>query len=114
MADAQFDPVTRLVSRPIPLPSLNGLHVFETAARLMSFTRAAQELGVTQTAVSHQVKQLEQELGSPLFRRAPRSLALTAAGQRWYAELGSLFARLREVNRKLRGVIGQAPLVSLT
>ena len=64
-------------ARKIPLPSLNALHAFETAARHQSFTRAAVELGVTQTAVSHQVKSLEADLGVALFRRSPRGLALT-------------------------------------
>lgn len=84
------------------LPSLHALHVFEVAARLGSFTQAARELCVTQTAVSHQIKQLEEELGEPLFRRTGRGLALTATGRAWQSELSSIFARLREANRKLR------------
>ena len=59
-----------------PLP-LNALRAFEAAARHLSFTRAALELNVTQTAVSAQVRQLEDRLGTPLFRRLPRGLALT-------------------------------------
>lgn len=99
----------------VSLPSLHSLHVFEVAARLGSFTKAAAELRVTQTAVSHQIKQLEEELETPLFRRSGRGLSLTAAGQAWQAELSPLFGRLREVNRKLRARSGQErPLVSLT
>src|SRR6476619_7984584 len=75
----------------VPLPSLNALLVFETAARHQRFTRAAAELGVTQTAVSHQVKALEGELGMMLFRRSPRRLVLTAEGQAWAAELHRIF-----------------------
>ncbi len=63
------------------LPSLNGLRAFEAAARHLSFTRAAGELNVTQAAVSHQVKTLEERLGLPLFRRKNRQLILTEAGQ---------------------------------
>ena len=56
---------------------LNALRAFEASARLLSFTRAGMELRVTQTAISHQVKQLEDLLGASLFRRLPRGLALT-------------------------------------
>lgn len=97
------------------LPSLHALHVFEVAARLGSFTRAAHELHVTQTAVSHQIKQLEGELGLPLFRRTGRGLSLTAAGLAWQAELGPLFAKLRDANRRLRQrEASERPVVSLT
>ena len=97
------------------LPSLHALHVFEIAARLGSFTKAAAELNVTQTAVSHQIKQLEGELDALLFRRSGRGLSLTPAGQAWQAELSPLFGRLREANAKLRARVGQdRPLVSLT
>src|SRR5580698_68102 len=57
------------------LPPLTALRTFEAAARHLSFTRAARELCVTRTAVSHQVKQREGHLGVPLFRRGPRQLA---------------------------------------
>jgi LysR family glycine cleavage system transcriptional activator len=63
------------------LPSLNALRAFEAAARHLSFTRAAEELNVTQAAVSHQIKHLEEQLGTPLFRRMNRALMLTDAGQ---------------------------------
>ncbi|MDA1023855.1 MAG: transcriptional regulator GcvA [Proteobacteria bacterium] len=63
------------------LPSLNGLRAFEAAARHLNFTRAAEELNVTQAAVSHQIKALEERLGRPLFRRLGRKLLLTDAGQ---------------------------------
>lgn len=63
------------------LPPLNGLRVFEAAARHMSFTRAAEELNVTQAAVSHQIKALEEQVGLPLFRRLNRALILTEEGQ---------------------------------
>ena len=63
------------------LPPLNGLRAFEAAARHLSFTRAADELFVTQAAISHQVKGLEDHLGFDLFRRINRGLMLTEEGQ---------------------------------
>ncbi len=63
-----------------PLPSLNALRAFDAAARHLSFTKAAQELHVTQGAVSHHVKALEAAFGFPLFVRRHQSLELTAAG----------------------------------
>jgi LysR family glycine cleavage system transcriptional activator len=98
-----------------PLPSLHALHVFEVAARLGSFTKAAAELRVTQTAVSHQIKQLEGELDVLLFRRTGRGLELTGAGQAWLTELSVIFARLRDANIKLRlRSRSERPVVSLT
>ena len=64
-----------------PLPPLNSLRAFESAARHLSFTKAAAELNVTPAAVSHQVKALEELLEVPLFRRLTRALRLTDAGQ---------------------------------
>src|SRR3569833_3218785 len=66
------------------LPPLAAIRVFEAAARHLSFTTAAAELGMTQAAVSYQLKLLEERLGAPLFLRRPRALALTEAGQ-WLA-----------------------------
>ena len=64
------------------LPPVNSLVVFEAAARLMNFTRAAQELSVTQAAVSRQIQLLEEHLGTQLFQRQPRALKLTLPGVR--------------------------------
>lgn len=89
-------------TRRLQLPSLNALQAFEAAARHQSFTRAAAELGVTQTAVSHQVRGLELELGVPLFRRSHQRVALTPEGRAWAGELGAVFERLHEANHKLR------------
>jgi LysR family glycine cleavage system transcriptional activator len=66
------------------LPPLIELRVFEAAARHLSFKQAAAELGVTPTAVSHQIKLLELHCGQPLFRRRPRPLTLTWAGERLF------------------------------
>jgi DNA-binding transcriptional LysR family regulator len=80
------------MARP-PLP-LNALRAFEASARHLSFTRAAAELHVTQAAVSHHVKALEQQLGVLLFRRLPRGLLLTDEGQTLLPELREAFDRL--------------------
>lgn len=69
------------------LPPLGSLRAFEAAARQESFKRAAAELGVTPTAISHQVRQLEADLGSALFERQTRKVALTAAGRTLYPAL---------------------------
>ena len=66
-----------------PLP-LNALRAFESAARLLSFKAAAEELSVTPTAISHQIRSLESWLGMPLFERLPRRVRLTDAGQRLF------------------------------
>src|SRR5262245_38155188 len=84
------------------LPPLNALRVFEAAARHLSFTRAAQELNVTQAAVSHQVKALEDWLGLKLFRRLNRSLLLTDAGQAYLPTVRDGFQRLIDGTDRLR------------
>lgn len=73
---------------------LNALRAFEASARHLSFTRAGLELRVTQAAVSHQVKGLEVMLGTPLFRRLPRGLALTDEGLALLPALTESFARI--------------------
>jgi LysR family glycine cleavage system transcriptional activator len=70
------------MSDPLANIALSAIRVFEAAARLGSFTRAAEELGMSQAAVSWQVKALEKRLDQPLFRRLPREVALTPAGER--------------------------------
>ncbi len=62
------------------LPSMQALLCFEAAARLKSFSRAAEELSITQSAISHQVRGLEEQLGTPLFRRLGRTIEPTDAG----------------------------------
>jgi LysR family glycine cleavage system transcriptional activator len=73
------------------LPPLNALRAFESAARNLSFTKAAAELHVTQAAISHQVKSLEDHLGLSLFRRLNRRLVLTEAGQVYLPVLRDAF-----------------------
>ncbi|MBP0599236.1 LysR family transcriptional regulator [Herbaspirillum sp. LeCh32-8] len=76
---------------------LNALRAFEASARHLSFTRAAAELNVTQTAVSMQVKNLEERLGVGLFRRLPRGLALTDEGLALLPVLAESFSRIGTV-----------------
>lgn len=83
------------------LPPLNSLKVFEAAARNLSFTRAADELFVTQAAVSHQIKILEEFLGLKLFRRRNRSLLLTEEGQGYFLDIKDIFASLQQATDKL-------------
>lgn len=84
---------THSISRTGGAPaSLDALRGFAVAARHLSFTRAAAELFVTQSAVSRQIKTLETALGLPLFRRHNRRLELTAAGERLHAVLGRALA----------------------
>lgn len=84
------------------LPPLNAVRAFEAAARHLSFTKAAEELNVTQAAVSHQVKALEERLQVPLFRRLNRGLVLTGAGASYLRELEDIFDRLEEATKRLR------------
>jgi LysR family transcriptional regulator, glycine cleavage system transcriptional activator len=83
------------------LPSLNGLRAFEAAARHMSFTLAASELNVTQTAISHQIRRLEEELGVRLFIRRNRSLALTADAKDYLPGIRAAFNDLRLATDRL-------------
>lgn len=73
------------------MPPLNALKAFEAAARLLSFTLAAQELNVTQAAISHQVRTLEEYLGATLFDRSYQRLALTEAGRSFLPSLTQAF-----------------------
>lgn len=83
------------------LPPLNALRAFEAAARLQSFSRAAEELHVTPAAVSHQVKALEESLGVQLFKRLPNGLQLTRAGRSCLPKLREGFDRLAEAMAQL-------------
>src|ERR1700745_4360912 len=83
------------------LPSLNGLRAFEAAARHLSFTLAAAELNVTQTAISHQIRRLEQELGVRLFIRQNRSLTLTPEAREYLPGIRAAFNDLRLATDRL-------------
>lgn len=85
------------------LPPLNALRAFEAAARLRSFARAADELAVTPTAISHQIKELEDMLGVELFVRLPRGLRLTPQGANYLPELTRGFDALARAGDRLTG-----------
>jgi LysR family glycine cleavage system transcriptional activator len=95
---------------PRRLPSLNAVRAFEAAARHESFTRAAEELCVTQGAVSHQVKALEAELGLKLFNRERQRLVITEAGREYLNVVRDAFDRIalgteRLLQRQNSGVL---------
>lgn len=97
------------------LPPLNALKAFEAAARHMSFTRAAEELFVTQAAISHQIKALEEFLGLKLFRRKNRTLFLTEEGQSYFQDIRELFSSLLDAtDRVLARTAKGALTVSMT
>lgn len=76
--------------------------MFEAAARHLSFTKAGEELGMTQTAVSYQVKLLEENVGEPLFIRKARQVVLTEAGQKLAPKVAEAFNTLREAVDNVR------------
>ncbi|WP_186092591.1 LysR family transcriptional regulator [Burkholderia gladioli] len=82
---------------------LNALRAFESSSRHLSFTRAAQELNVTQAAVSQQVRALEERLGVSLFKRLPRGLAVTDEGLALRPVLSDAFDRIESVLRQFEG-----------
>ena len=83
------------------LPPLNALRAFEASARQLSFTRAAEELFVTQAAISHQIKALEDNLGIKLFMRKNRALLLTEEGQSYYLDIKDIFNALHDATERL-------------
>src|SRR3712207_125431 len=85
------------------LPSLHGLRAFEAAARQLSFTRAAAELNVTQSAVSHQIRALEDQMGVRLFHRSARGLLLSEQGQLLLPAVRDAFDRLAAGVERVRG-----------
>ncbi len=90
---------------------LNGLRAFEAAARHLSFVKAADELHVTPAAISHQVKSLENFLGVQLFRRLPRGLLLSDAGQLFLPELREGFMRLDRAVEQVLELDARGPLM---
>lgn len=88
------------------LPPLGAVRVFEAAARLGSFTKAADELGMTQSAASYQIKLLEERAGTPLFVRKTRQIELTEAGMQLAPEASSAFASLADAWLAVQGGAG--------
>src|SRR5258708_4649636 len=97
-----------------PRPPLSALRAFEAAARHLSLTKAAQELGVTAGALSHQIRGLEELLGLKLFERRVRSIALTSAGKQLYPGLQTGFIQLRDAVDGLRDAGDERVLVIST
>ena len=99
---------------PHALPALDLLVGFESAARHLSFTKAGEELFLTQSAVSRQIKELEDQLGVPLFQRRHRALALTEAGQQFYASAAQVISTMRSATERLRSQAGRKRPLSVT
>ncbi|SQA99625.1 Gcv operon activator [Cedecea neteri] len=78
------------------LPPLTAIRAFDAVARHASFKAAAEEIGVTPTAISHQIRLLEDSLDQRLFTRSARSVALTPAGETLFRASGNIFTTLRE------------------
>ncbi|KXZ69037.1 LysR substrate-binding domain-containing protein [Acinetobacter venetianus] len=85
-----------------PLPPMNSLIVFEAAARHLSFTRAANELSVTQGAISRQIRQLEEYLGKELFVRANRNIYLTPTGLQYYQTVYSALLEVAKATGEIK------------
>lgn len=96
---------------PIRLPSLNALRAFDAAARHLSFVRAADELCLTQGAISLQIRQLEEMLGHPLFERRNRAVFLTRAGLRLQEVSSDVLRRLEQGMREFQAPAHEQPLV---
>ncbi|HZH27240.1 MAG TPA: transcriptional regulator GcvA [Azospirillaceae bacterium] len=109
-----MSPAPPAPSAPPPLPPLAAVRVFEAAARLGSFTRAAGELGMTQAAVSYQIKILEERVGGPLFRRLPRQVVLTELGQRLAPAVTDALDTLRTAFAGARSDAGTILTISTT
>ena len=100
--------------RRYQLPPLDLLEAFEAAARHLSFTRAADELSLTQSAVSRQIAALEERLSVPLFHRLHRALRLTDAGQQLLVTASAVLQQLHSVTEQLRAVKRQKTVVVTT
>lgn len=85
------------------LPSFPSLRAFEAAARHLSFKAAAEELCVTQSAISHQIKFLEEFLGAPLFIRRPHRVELTLRGSEYLEMVSHLLDELETATKKIKG-----------
>ena len=92
------------------LPPLNSLRAFEAAARLLSFAKAADELGITPSAISHQIRGLEAYLGARLFHRAKRALILTNEGQSYLPALRDAFDAIHAATARLAAWQAAGPL----
>ncbi len=90
-------------NKPFKLPPLNFIEGFEAAARHLSFTKAAAELFLTQSAVSRQIKALEDQLGVQLFERRTRALSLTPGGEALFQTVADVLRRIEETTQRIQG-----------
>lgn len=93
------------------LPPLTALRAFESAARQLNFVRAGAELGVTPGAISHQVKQLEDWVGAPLFERKAHGVALTDRGRSFSRQLGAIFDQLAVAGFSARSTMPESEVL---
>lgn len=91
----------------LDLPPMQGLRALEALARHLNFSRAAEELNQTPGAISHQIKALEEALGTRLFERSRRAVALTPVGRRYAEEIRPALQRVSEATHELRGARGR-------
>lgn len=96
------------------LPPIGAIRAFEAAARHQNFTRAAEELGMTQATVSYQIKMLEERLGAPLFVREPRRVRLTAVGKRLAPAVTDAFVALKTAFAEARGDTDRVLSIAVT
>lgn len=92
------------------LPSLSALRAFDAAARHLSLSRAGDELHVTYAAVSHQVRNLEDSFGAPLFHRNGRGIRLTPLGQTLFTQISPLFESMTDACRRVKAAVGGGSL----
>jgi LysR family glycine cleavage system transcriptional activator len=103
-----ISPQFKILIEPMHLPSLKFLKTFQVAAKLQSFKAAAKELFVTPSAVSHQIKALEEQLGVALFERGVRTLTLTDAGAHYLEHINDIIAKLESVTEQLQVRYGRS------
>ncbi|KAB0465353.1 LysR substrate-binding domain-containing protein [Vibrio kanaloae] len=97
-----------------PLPPLNSLVAFEASARQLSFTLAAEELNVTQGAISRQIRQLEEYLGKAMFTRANRSINLTPTGLQYYQSISHSLLDIAQVTGEVKKWQGEQKITVAT
>jgi DNA-binding transcriptional LysR family regulator len=95
------------------IPSLAALQVFDAAARHMSFTRAAADLNVTQSAVSRQMRELEEFLGQPLFHRIKQRLVMTEAGEAYAAAVRELLGQAEAATLQVMAYNGKGGVLTV-
>jgi len=96
------------------LPPLNAMKAFEAAARCLSFTRAAEELRLSQSAVSRQIQGLERQLGAALFERRHKEIALTRAGVIFYDTVKTCLANIRQSVQDIRNLSSSTVTIAAT